>query len=168
MPKIAFQLGRQYQINLREKLRYGDIAEQRLARRFTDGRLSGLLNEELVVAHFRGLRLNENAGAAHDLFGDAGERYEVKTVTPNGLKFRPSNQYGVGRIRDDAAALERILALTGYILVDVRRMPNVTIYFVSSAALARLAEIGRYELSAAQFDQRIPDLLQWTLDDRPA
>ena len=166
MPKIEFQLGHQYPIDLREKLRYGDIAEQRLARRFTDGRLSGLLNEELAVAHFRGLRLNENAGAEHDLFGDAGERYEVKTVTPNGLKFRPSNQYGQGRIRDDAAALERIRALTGYVLVDVRRMPNVTVYFVSSAALVRLAQEGRYELSAAQFDRRIPDLLQWSLDNR--
>ena len=87
-------------------------------------------------------------------------------MTPNGLKFRPSNQYGQGRIPDDAAALERILDLTGYILVDVRCMPNVTIYFVSSAALARLAQEGRYELSAAQFDRRIPDLLQWSLDNR--
>lgn len=159
MPKLDFQLGRSYDINLREKLRYGDITEQRLARRFTDGRLSGLLNEELIVAHFSGLHINEDAGASYDLTGETGERYEVKTVTPNGLKFRPSNQYGVGRTRDDAAAQERILSIDYYILVDVRDMPDVTVHFVSSAALVRL---GRYEMSAQQFDRSIPLLLQWS------
>lgn len=159
MPKLDFQLGHSYVINLREKLRYGDITEQRLARRFTDGRLSGLLNEELVVAHFSGLHINEDAGASYDIYSDRAGLYEVKTVTPRAVSLRPSNQHGQGRIKDDDIALERILSITGYILVDVRDMPLVTVHFVSSAALARL---GRYEMTAAQFDRRIHLLLQWS------
>ena len=38
MPRINFRMGYQYEIGWRGKLRYGDVSEQRLAERFTDGR----------------------------------------------------------------------------------------------------------------------------------
>ena len=156
MPRINFRMGHQYEIDLRGKLRYGEVSEQRLAERFTDGRLSGLLNEELLAAHFRGLSRNEAIGGPNDLFGVNGEKYEVKTVTRK-VSFRPSNQHGQGRVKDDAAALERMQSLHGYILVDVRRMPAVTVYFVSAAALITRQ---RFEMTARQFDRLIPGLLQ--------
>lgn len=129
-----------YNLDMQGHLKYGSVIPQRLYERFTDGRISGLLNEDLLQSLFTGLTRNDIGGGSHDLMDREGRKYEARTVTRHGVNLRPSNQKGQGRRIDDAAAMARRCELHAFIFVDVRLCPLYRIYATEARTLGPVDE----------------------------
>ena len=152
------ELGVAYRLGLQGHLKYGSVIPQRLYERFTDGRISGLLNEDLLQSLFTGLTRNDIGGGSHDLIDREGRKYEARTVTRHGVNLRPSNQKGQGRRIDDKAAMARRRDLYAFVFVDVRLCPRYRIYAVEAQKLGRSMGIKPHE-----FDELLAEARQKTL-----
>lgn len=119
-----------------DRIEFGDIAKDDLLNIYRDGRVSGLIAELLVESIFSNLRRSGAEGTPYDLVDEkTGEKWEVRVITKGGVKFLPSSQIGVGRKYDEEKFLEKLRAVTGYILVDVRYIPNICIGSILSKDL---------------------------------
>ena len=138
-----------YRVSMLDRVQYGPVPKQRLYERFTDGRISGLLNEDMLQTLFIGLTRNDIGGGSHDLMDQQNRRYEARTITNRGVNLIPSNQIGQGRTINLDAIAERRNELYAFIFVDVRNSPN---YFIFSIPVDDPIFEYRRRLSCNQVD----------------
>ena len=112
-----------YELNLTNKVQLGPISKQVLYERLTDGRISGLLAEDLANAIFNNVSKAPSERAPFDLIDEEGHRYECRTITKGGTALVPSNQLGQGRHYDRVAHKKKVDSLYAYLFVDVRDSP---------------------------------------------
>lgn len=137
MPKPRIRQNTLYIVDMTGNISYGPVSSQRMYERFSDGRLPGLLNTDLLQFLFKGMTKIYIGGGSHDLRDDNGLRYKARTVTNNnkGVEFRPSNQRGQGRAEDDQAAMQDRRDVDFFIVVDVRESPIYKIFMVPNATI---------------------------------
>ena len=145
-------------------MKYGPVAEQRLHVEFKDGRIAGLVNEELIAEVFGMTRMRDQ-GAPYDLLHQPRGEVEPLKLDAKGLNakygvsFLPSNQKGKGRKKDLPAYHERRAFLDGYIVVDLRGSPRFTILGIEAH---KAPDKGSW--TERQWDQKLAD---WQLLGMP-
>ena len=118
-----FLLNQRYKIDLTNRMQFGEVSKQVLYQRFTDGRISGLLAEDLLYALYNNFTKSPSEGSAYDLLDDDGNKYEVRVITKGGVSLIPSAQIGVGRQYNEEKHKDKHESLHAYVFIDVRDSP---------------------------------------------
>ena len=142
-----------YKLDLTDRIRFGPIKKQILYERFTDGRISGLLAEDLANSLYNNLMKSPTEQSSYDIMDDEGNRYECRTITLRGANLIPSNQIGKGRQYDAEAHHKKVGSLHAYIFTDIRHSP---IFYIVAIPVKQLG--GAKRISTNQFDGLISDL----------
>jgi hypothetical protein len=125
---LDFQLDKRYEIDLTGHLRFGLIPCKELVNIFSDGRLMGLLSENLIVSIFNTIEHADTKICPYDLLDVvSGQTFEVKSFTKDGVKTSPSGMQGSGRTYDKGEHRRRMQGVDYFIFVDIRNFPIVTL-----------------------------------------
>ena len=148
-----FTLKNRYKIDLTNKMELGAIPKQTLYKRFTDGRISGLLAEDLLNALYNNLTKAPSESSPYDLLDDNGNKYESRVVTKRGVNLNPSNQIGSGRSYNEDKHRTKHESLYAYIFIDVRDSPIFYIVGINRNDVPFVKK-----LSPNSFDKLLKDL----------
>lgn len=105
------------------------ITSQDVHKYFTDGRRMSFLME-IRIAKVIGGALPPNEGAGYDLLDSEGDKWEVRCITKNGVRFCPSSMIGTGREFEKQGFINKLDEIRGYILSDIERFPYVPYWFI--------------------------------------
>lgn len=147
------KLGVVYRLDLTDKIMFGPIKKQILYERFTDGRISGLLSEDLANSLYNNITKAPSEKSFYDVMDDEGRKYECRTITRKGSSLLPSNQLGQGRRRDLQKHQEKQRSLFAYIFTDIRHSPIFRIVAVPINLLD-----GKTSITSLQFDRLIKQM----------
>ena len=95
---------------------------------FQDGRIFGLIAEN-IIANFFGLDKMYGCND-YDLKSNEGLKYEVKTLTKQGLKTCPSYMIGKGREYNIEEHKKYLCNKDGFFIVDNTNFPILKIYYI--------------------------------------
>lgn len=107
------------------KVQTADVREY-----LTDGRRVSFIIERRLMWEHPGWQLAPSEGAGYDLLAPDGGKWEVRSITRQGVYFNPSNQVGSGRSFDEAGFVKKVHSVAGYILSDIVGFPDVDVFRV--------------------------------------
>ena len=110
---------------------------------FTDGRRISFILERRVAREVLKGALAASEGADHDLSDAEGGKWEVRSITEQGIYFSPSNMIGKGRSFEESGFLAKTEKISGYILFDIESFPEVPFWFVPSTTVRGWWQEGR-------------------------
>lgn len=119
------------------------IPEPDVREYMTDGRRVSFLIERRLVLMHPGWVLAKSEGAGHDLVDPEGGLWEVRSVTKGGIYFAPSYQVGSGRTFNEEGFLQKVDALSGYIVTDIESFPSMDVFKVPSPNVKRWWHAGK-------------------------
>ena len=114
---------------------FGNVTKNACIRIFKDGRFFSAFIEAWLEQNYPSLKWIHGC-KGHDLedISDKNIKYEQKTFTQRGCKFRPSNMIGVGRKFDKTIFEEKTKKLI-FIIVSNIDFPNIKFKFVRGTDL---------------------------------
>lgn len=128
------------------------IHEHDVTEYFTDGRRVSFIIERRLENEHDGWTRATSEGASFDLIDPTGGKWEVRSLTRNGVYFTPSSQVGSGRKFDEKDFLAKLSDIEGFILADIETFPSIEVYVVpvknvrrwyTSNVLGKTAKISR-------------------------
>ncbi len=96
----------------------------------TDGRRASFIIERRLKWGHPGWELAPSEGAGYDLMDPDGGKWEVRSITRQGVYFNPSAQVGKGRFFDEEGFIAKLDDIDGFVLSDITLFPEVPIYVV--------------------------------------
>ena len=126
------KLGESHLINLTGKCKLGDIPEFTLYQKLRDGRIMGLLVEDIIENHFANISKVKNPNAAFDLFLHYGEEWllvQCKSSKTNKFCICPSHMKGKGRRFEYNKFLEYLNKFDVFVFAYIAEFPLVTVTF---------------------------------------
>jgi hypothetical protein len=124
--KFTFNGRAAFDVDLTGRLRIGALSIHKLHHALSDGRVLGLLVEDLLACEVHGLAKAEHSGAAHDLFcSGLRSTYECKTSKTGSFSVAPSRMKGIGRTFNAADCLEQIKGVDGLLLGNTANFPLI-------------------------------------------
>jgi hypothetical protein len=108
------------------KIKETDVREY-----FTDGRrISFMLERRLAYEVLKG-KLAPSEGAGYDLIDADGGKWEVRSISKDGIYFCPSYMVGSGRSFNEKGFLEKCNEIKGYIVSDIESFPKIPFWIIS-------------------------------------
>lgn len=104
---------------------------------FTDGRRVSFLLERRIAYEFLKGTLAPSEGAGYDLLDSEGGKWEVRSITKDGIYFCPSYMVGSGRSFNEDGFFKKLKTVKGYIVSDVESFPEVPFWVVPSEIVAQ-------------------------------
>jgi hypothetical protein len=98
----------------------------------SDGRRVSFIIERRIQKAHEGWTLAKSEGAGFDLSDPHDGKWEVRSITKQGVYFNPSNQVGSGRAFNEEGFLKKLGNLKGFILADIVEFPKVKVFVVPS------------------------------------
>ena len=92
---------------------------------FTDGRRVSFLFERRIAYEVLNGSLASSEGAGYDVLDSTGRKWEVRSVSRNGIYFCPSYMVGSGRRFEKDGFLQKLDEIAGYIVSDIQCFPSV-------------------------------------------
>ena len=92
---------------------------------FTDGRRVSFLLERRIAYQVLKGSLASSEGAGYDVLDSTGHKWEVRSVSRNGIYFCPSYMVGSGRRFEENGFLQKLDEIAGYIVSDIECFPSV-------------------------------------------
>jgi hypothetical protein len=145
-----------------KRIAFDGLDENLLRARFKDGRISGLLIEDLLAYVYRNVTRSGDEGTPYDIFLSVDGRplrYQCKTANwkkpSSAFDLKPSYMKGKGRRYDRQQMEEHFRLIDGFALVDLSGMPDLTIWTLPVSSL--LDTIGEKSCSVkiAECDNRV-------------
>ena len=136
------------------KITPGDVREY-----LTDGRRASFIIERRLVWENEGWNLALSEGAGYDLIDPDGSKWEVRSITRQGVYFTPSNQVGSGRKFDEQGFLAKLDEIKGFILSDIVSFPVVSVYRLPVDVVLAWYRAGRLGANARVSHKKILNLL---------
>jgi hypothetical protein len=96
----------------------------------TDGRRVSFVIERRLMWENPGWKLAPSEGAGFDLLDPEGGKWEVRSITRQGVYFNPSNQVGSGRKFNEDGFQLKMSGIKGFILSDIVAFPLVDVFVV--------------------------------------
>ena len=146
--KEPLQLKVVYRLDLTDKIRFGSLEKDALYKRFSDGRIPGLLARDLMCDLYG--NLSKSPSSDSHIMDTDKNRYKCHMVTLRGVKLLLSNQVGKGRQFNREAHLGDLKKLRAFIFMDTRKSP---IFRIVAIPVGDLDEA--IKLKAEQFDSLI-------------
>jgi hypothetical protein len=108
------------------------ISKKDVREYFTDGRrISFLLERRLAKEVLHG-KLANSEGEDFDVLDSKDQKWEVRSISKDGVYFCPSYMVGSGRHFEEKGFLTKLKIIKGYIIADIESFPNVTFWMVTS------------------------------------
>lgn len=128
--------------NIKEIANALKIKETDVRLYFTDGRrVSFLLERRLAYEILHG-KLAPSEGAGYDLTDSHGDKWEVRSITKDGIYFCPSYMVGSGRFFKENGFLKKLEEVKGYIISDIEHFPEVPFWIISTEQIRNWWEKG--------------------------
>lgn len=120
------------------------FTRQQMLEAYRNGSIFGKMAETLVANNYEKLCKPKAAQTYFDLEDVAtGEfKIEVRTMTKGGCLLIPSNQIGKGRSYNEEEYVKKLNAINGFIIVDIRVFPEVTLYWLDKNVVYDLFHTG--------------------------
>ena len=125
---------------------------------FTDGRRASFMMERHLAKLYDGA-LAVSEGQLFDFEDAEGRKWEVRSITKQGVYFNPSVQVGAGRAFEEVAFRKKVGEIHGFILCDITRFPTVPVFEISSATAVDWFEAGQLGKNAKASLKKIVSLI---------
>lgn len=99
---------------------------------FTDGRRVSFIMERRISREVVPGRIATSEGAPYDLVALDGSKWEVRSLTRQGIYFCPSYMVGSSRSFDETGFLAKLDEIDGYLIAQVDDFPDIPIWQISS------------------------------------
>ncbi len=99
---------------------------------FTDGRRISFLIERRIAHEVLKGSVSKSKGAGFDVIAPDGGKWEVRSISKDGIYFCPSYMVGSGRAFVEAGFQNKLSEIRGYIVADIESFPNVPFWIISS------------------------------------
>ncbi len=106
------------------------IKEEDVKLYFTDGRRVSFLLERRIAYEVIGGKIAGSEGAGYDVIDKDGGKWEVRSISKDGIYFCPSYMVGSGREFEETGFLQKVREIKGYILSDITQFPNIPFWIV--------------------------------------
>jgi hypothetical protein len=93
--------------------------------------VSFLLERRICREVLRG-KLAPTEGAGYDIVDRDGGRWEVRSISKDGVYFSPSYMVGSGRHFEEEGFLSKLSEIEGYILCDIESFPEIPFWIIPS------------------------------------
>lgn len=113
------------------------VSEEDVREYFTDGRRISFLIERRLMREVFGGKLALSEGAPFDLMDADGRKWEVRSISTQGIYFCPSFMVGSGRRFEERGFILKLNAISGYVLSDIESFPDVPFWIVPSAVVRK-------------------------------
>ena len=110
---------------------------------FTDGRRVSFILERRIAKEFLKGKLAPTEGAGYDLLDKDGGKWEVRSISRDGIYFCPSYMVGSGRSFNERGFLEKLYDIKGYIISDIESFPNIPFWIVTTEQVRKFWETGK-------------------------
>lgn len=100
---------------------------------FTDGRRISFILERRIVNEVLMGKLAPSEGASYDVEDKDGGKWEVRSISRQGVYFCPSYMVGSGRVFQLPGFLAKLDQIEGYIVSDIESFPNVPFWIIPSS-----------------------------------
>lgn len=136
------------------------LTEKDVKEYFTDGRrVSFLLERRLAYEVLQG-KLAPSEGAGYDLIDQAGDKWEVRSITRGGIYFCPSYMVGSGRQFDEKGFMHKLKEVKGYVISDIESFPKIPFWMVTADVVLRWYEQNKLGSGTKVSRARILELLR--------
>jgi hypothetical protein len=119
------------------------LTENEVHAYFTDGRRVSFVVERRISREVMRGELASTEGAPYDLVAEDGTKWEVRSLTRQGMYFCPSYMVGSGRSFEEAGFLQKLAGIDGYLIAHVDEFPNIQVWKVDSATVLSWHRAGR-------------------------
>ncbi len=99
---------------------------------FKDGRRGSFVIERRIAREMIRGRIAESEGSSFDVYDRKGNKWEVRSLTRNGIYFCPSNMVGSGRKFKEAGFQAKLRGIKGYYVARITTFPEVEVYKIDS------------------------------------
>lgn len=107
------------------------ISENDVREYFTDGRRVSFILERRIAKELFNGKLAPSEGAGYDVLDKNGGKWEVRSISKDGIYFCPSYMVGSGRSFNESGFLDKLKEIEGYIISDIVSFPNIPFWIVS-------------------------------------
>ncbi|MBU2638209.1 MAG: hypothetical protein KJ955_04500 [Nanoarchaeota archaeon] len=107
------------------KIKEGDVKLY-----FTDGRRVSFLIERRIAYEIMRGTIAGSEGAGYDVIDKEGNKWEVRSISKDGVYFCPSYMVGSGRAFEEVGFLNKMEKIKGYILSDITQFPDIPFWIV--------------------------------------
>jgi hypothetical protein len=119
------------------------ITEEDVKNYFTDGRRVSFILERRIAKEILNGKLASNEGKDYDVLDSRGGKWEVRSISKDGIYFCPSYMVGSGRNFDEEGFLKKLDEIDGYIIADIESFPNIPFWIISSSEVRMWWENGK-------------------------
>ena len=109
------------------------ISEKDVKNYFTDGRRVSFILERRIANEVLKGKLASNEGKGYDVLDSKGKKWEVRSISKDGVYFCPSYMVGSGRKFNEEGFLRKLDEIDGYILADIENFPDIPFWIISSS-----------------------------------
>jgi hypothetical protein len=110
---------------------------------FTDGRRVSFILERRIAYEVLKGRLSPSEGAGFDVYDSEDGKWEVRSISKDGIYFCPSYMVGSGRHFELRGFLNKLSEVLGYIVSDIEKFPSVPYWEISSAQVREWWDEGK-------------------------
>ena len=135
------------------------LTENEVRAYFTDGRRVSFVIERRISREVMLGQLASTEGAPFDLVAEDGTKWEVRSLTRQGMYFCPSYMVGSGRVFEEKGFLQKLEGIDGYLIAHVDEFPNIEVWRVSSNTVLSWYRSGRLGTSTKISAVKALDLL---------
>jgi len=106
------------------------MSEEDVKLYFKDGRRASFIMERLIAYKVFHGSLSSNEGTDYDIIDNEGGKWEVRSLTKDGVYFCPSYMVGSGRDFDEVGFLTKLNNIKGYVIADITKFPNIPFWII--------------------------------------
>ncbi len=110
---------------------------------FTDGRRVSFLIERRIAHEVLKGSVSKSEGAGFDVIAPDGGKWEVRSISKDGIYFCPSYMVGSGRSFHEEGFHSKLSEIRGHIVADIESFPNVPFWIISSDQVLKWWDEGR-------------------------
>ena len=99
---------------------------------FTDGRRVSFIIERRIAREVLKGSISKSEGAHFDVIDPDGGKWEVRSISKDGIYFCPSYMVGSGRSFEEDGFLSKLSEIKGYIVADIESFPSMPFWIISS------------------------------------
>jgi hypothetical protein len=119
-----------------------NITPDEVVQYFTDGRRVSFILERRIAREIMEGTIAQSEGASWDVLDSDGEKWEVRSLSRQGVYFCPSYMVGSGRAFEEAGFLRKLDEIRGYVISDIESFPNVPVWILEASDVKAWWESG--------------------------
>jgi hypothetical protein len=112
-------------------------------RYFTDGRRVSFLLERRIAYEVLSGKLAPSEGAGYDVLDRDGGKWEIRSISKQGIYFCPSYMVGSKRRFDENGFLKKLREIEGYVVSDIEEFPRVPYWIIAETTVKDWYYAGR-------------------------